>query len=342
MIEEALHAVGRDPATRARIVAALIGYERLAENRFTRVRDEVTGPIVDALHFSIDTVRKELSSGLIFEFPYRSKIARDFIMSVPEKPSHVWEPQTTKLLLRLSQGASDVIVGGAYFGDQAILVADAMRGRGTCHCFEPAEVQAAMLRRNADLNGLENVRVEAIGLWSDSTSRLAFVGHDALAGMIVCEDGIATTTVDSYAEECGIERVGLIMLDLEGAELAVLRGARRVLRDHAPHVVFEVHGSYVDWSNGLKETEIVRYLASFGYTIFAIRDFQSNVDLGDRPIELVPLDGAWLEGPPHGFNLVAVRDPAVLEGDGFLVTPNVSPKLLFHREPRLHHPTGGL
>jgi len=341
-VEEGLKALGRDAAARARIVAALLDYERLPENRFTCVRDEVTGPIVDALHESVETVRKELSNGLVFEFPYRSKIARDFVMSVPERPDHVWEPQTTRLLLHLSRTVTDVIIGGAYFGDQAIPVADALRGRGICHAFEPDSTQSASLERNAGLNGLDNVRVNAVGLWSDSTSRLGFVGRDALASTVESDDGVPTTTIDAYSEAEEIERVGLIMLDLEGVELNVLRGAERVLRDHAPHIVFEVHGAFVDWREGLHKVEIVQYLASLGYTMFAIRDFQSNVDLGGRPIELVPPDTAWLEGPPHGFNLVAVRDQAVLEGDDFRIIPNVSPKLLFHRDPRLHHPAGGL
>lgn len=340
--EEGLKAVGRDAVVRASIVSALLDYESRPENRFTRVRDDVTGPIVDALHGSVDIVRKQLSNGLVFEFPYRSKIARDFVMSVPERPDHVWEPQTTRLLLHLSRMVTDVIIGGAYFGDQAIPIADALRGRGTCHAFEPDATQSASLEHNAGLNGLDNVRVNAVGLWSDATSRLEFVGKDALASTVESEDGVPTTTIDAYSEEQGIARVGLIMLDLEGVELNVLRGAGRVLRDHAPHIVFEVHGAFVDWSDGLHNIEIVRYLASFGYTLFAIRDFQSNVDLGGRPIELVPLDTAWLEGPPHGFNIVAVRDPSLLEGDGFRVTPNVSPKLLHHRDPRLHHPTDGL
>ncbi|HEY5720734.1 MAG TPA: FkbM family methyltransferase [Allosphingosinicella sp.] len=342
--EEGLMIVGRDEAARRRIVAVLLAYESLPENRFTRVRDEVTGPIVDALHQSVETVRKELSNGLVFEFPYRSKIARDFVMSVPERPDHVWEPQTTRLLLHLSRTVTDVIIGGAYFGDQAIPIADALRGRGTCHAFEPDSAQSASLERNAGLNGLDNVRVNSVGLWSDSTSRLGFVGQDALATTVAREsaDGVPTTTIDDYAEAEEIERVGLIMLDLEGVEMTVLRGAERVLRDHAPHIVFEVHGAFVDWSRGLHEVEIVRFLQSLGYTIFAIRDFQSNMDLGGRPIELVPPETAWLEGPPHGFNLVAVRDPALLEGEVFRVVPGVSPKLLLHRDPRLHHPVGGL
>src|SRR5258708_6098339 len=241
MIDDALKILGRDDATRARIIAALQEYERRPEHRFTTVRDDVTGPIVDALHASIEVVRKELRNGMVFEFPYRSKIARDFVMSIPEKPDHVWEPQTTKLLIQLSQTTTDVIVGGAYFGDQAILIADALRGRGTCRAFEADAHQAAMLERNAALNGLDNVRVNAIGLWSDSVSRLRFIGEDALASTIASDDGVPTITIDDYAKP--IARVGLIMLDLEGGELNVLRGSERVLSDHSPHVAFQIHRS---------------------------------------------------------------------------------------------------
>jgi len=342
MTDDALEIVGRDEATRARIIAALQEYERTPERRFTTVRDDITGPIVDALHASIAVVRKELRNGMVFEFPYRSKIARDFVMSIPKRPDHVWEPQTTKLLIHLSRTATDVIVGGAYFGDQAILIADALRGRGTCHAFEADAHQAAMLERNAALNGLDNVRVNAIALWSDSVSRLRFAGYDALAGMVAADDGVPAITIDDYAKSSGITHVGLIMLDLEGGELHTLRGAERVLSDHAPHVVFEIHRSYVDWSAGLQNTEIVQHLASFGYTLFAIRDFQSNYDLSGRPIELVPVETAYLEGPPHGFNVLAVRDTSIIENDLFRITPNVSPKLLLHRDPKLHHPAGGL
>jgi FkbM family methyltransferase len=341
-LEEALKTLGRDAGARAATIAAHQAKERRPAQRFTNVRDEVTGPIADALHAGVELVRKELSSGLVLEFPYRSKIARDFVMAVPERPDHVWEPQTTRLLLHLARGIGHAIVGGAYFGDQAIPLAGVLRGRGICHAFEPDSDQAAMLARNAALNGLDNVRVHQIGLWRDDETRLAFRGADALAATVAAADGIATTTIDLYAEQAGIDRVGLIMLDLEGAELAVLQGAERVLREHGPHVVFEIHRAYVDWSDGLESTEIVRYLAGLGYSLLAIRDFQSNVDLAGRPIELVPIATAFLDGPPHGFNVLATRDPALVGCEPFRIVPGVSPKLLFHRDPALHHPVGGL
>jgi FkbM family methyltransferase len=355
VLRHALGRIGTNASSRAEMIRACKQYEQLPEQRFTTVRDDVTGPIVDALHGELDRVRKELSNGIVFEFHYRSKIARDFVMSTPESPDHVWEPQTTKLLLYLagesSREAAQVLIGGAYFGDQAVLIADRIRTRGgVIHAFEPNSDQAAMLEHNARLNQLDNIRVQRLGLWSDDTSRLRLVGPDALASSVAAseEEGeptFATTTIDTYLRQQAIDHLDLIMLDLEGAELAALQGARTQLSQpagSAPNIVFEVHRSYVDWSDGLHNTDILRYLTSLGYTMFAVRDFQSNYDLRDRPIELVPAETAYLEGPPHGFNVLAIKDPTLVQNDRFVIRPNVSPKLLLHRDPALHHPMGGL
>lgn len=350
VLRPALGRLGRSAPLRAEVIRTCRQFEQLPEQKFTTVRDDVTGPIVDALHAGVDTVRKELSNGIVFEFHYRSRIARDFVMSTPETPDHVWEPQTTKLLLHLAEDARHVLVGGAYFGDQAVLVADRLRGRGVVHAFEPNGDQAAMLEHNARLNRLDNIRVQTAGLWSDDVSRLRFEGADALASSVAASEDegqptFATTTIDTYLRQQQVDRLDLIMLDLEGGELAALQGARAQLSlppGSAPSLVFEVHRSYVDWSAGLHQTGILRYLASLGYTMFAVRDFQSNYDLGGRPIELVPAETAYLEGPPHGFNVLAVKDASLVQNDRFVIRPHVSPKLLLHRDPALHHPAGGL
>ena len=61
-----------------------------------------------------------------------------------------------------------------------------------------------------------------------------------------------------------------------------------------------------------------------------------------QPIELVPLDSVYLEGPPHGFNMVAVKDTTVFDGPGYSIVKGVSPKYLRHKDPKLHHPVGGV
>jgi FkbM family methyltransferase len=346
---KSLASIGRDPAMRERVVAACREVEALPEHAGSTVREDLTGPIVDALHRETGVARKELANGLVFEFLYRSKIARDFVLSVPAKPDHVWEPQTTKLVLHLAREAAHVVVGGAYFGDQAVLLAHALAGHGgVCHAFEPDPEQADLLTRNAERNGLENVRVNTLGLWDDDSTRLRLMGDDALAASAPAadhEDSFPATTLDTYLDRVGVQEVELIVLDIEGAELAAMRGAQGRLAlppGRAPHLVFEVHRAYVDWSDGLDATEILRYLAGLGYSAYAVRDFQSNRDLGGRPIELVPPETAYLEGPPHGFNMLATKDRGVIENGPFVFSPGVSPKLLVHRDPALHHPAGGL
>ena len=348
-LREALATLGRSPERRKLLIEFLRQQEAgLAAPGFN-VREAVTGPIVDALFTEGEVLERTLSSGVRISFPYRSKIARDFVIAPEEKPDHAWEPQTTKLLLTLGAAASHVVIGGAYFGDQAIPLAHAMSlsGKGgICHCFEINEEEIALLQKNASLNGLTNLAVNRLGLWEDDDRKLVLEGDDSHAfsreaTATESDRAVSTITIDTYARRRELGRVDLIMLDIEGAELSALRGARNLLAQPvttAPAVIFEVNSSYVDWSKGLDKAEVVAFLIGLGYRVFGVRDYQSNVNMAGRPIELVPVDDIYLEGPPHGFNLVGFKDPRLVERHGFRVTPGVSPKLLFHRDPRLHQP----
>ena len=345
-LQLAMRALGRHPQLRASVLALL----KQAEGELSysgAVRDDITGPIADALHDDADIYEKTLADGTRFKFLFRTKIARDFVLAKDEHPTHVWEPQTTRLLLHLCAGLQgDALIGGAYFGDQAILVARALQARLLdVHCFEPNTDQSAMLAENIALNRLDNIHVNRCGLWSCSDARLKLDGFDSFANAISAEaddpQGFATVSIDDY-RAAGQLNIGLIQLDIEGAEFGALQGARRTLEQDKPHIVFEVHRHYVDWSRGLAQTDICRYLAALGYTLFALRDFNSQREMGAKPIELVALDKVYLDGPAHGFNMVAVQDSRALPAPLFRQVMHVSPKLLAHKDPALHHPLDGL
>jgi FkbM family methyltransferase len=213
-----------------------------------------------------------------------------------------------------------------------------------CHCFDINQEQIQFLGRNAAQNHLTNVRINPIGLWDRDDRRLTLVGDDSHAYAKETSEatgGFPTTSIDTYARKNDIAAIDLIMLDIEGAELAALRGAQRFLEQPAataPRIIFEIHRSYSDWSRGLANTDICAYLIGLGYQVFAVRDYQSNVPMHGHPVELVPVDDVYLEGPPHGFNMVAIKNAELLSHEGVRVVPGVSPKLLFHRDPRLHQP----
>jgi FkbM family methyltransferase len=346
-VAPALARIASNAAWRRTFIRQLLDFETAVRSLGVDVREEMTGPLVDSLFGEDEVVRKTLSNGVVFDFYYRSKIARDFVMSVPEAPDHAWEPQTSRLLVNLSRGIRQAVVGGAYFGDHAILIAHEMGGAGQVHAFEPNDEQRAMLAHNAELNGLKNIMARREGLFSDSSTNLKLVGYDSFASAEVTEgeDGFKTVTVADYLRAEGVEVLDLIALDIEGGELAALQGAEPFLRrpaGEAPNIVFEVHRHYVDWSQGLERTAIGSFLIDCGYTLFALRDFNSNYDLSGHPIELIPAAAVYLEGPPHGFNMVAVKDSSIFEGVEYRIVRDVSPKFLRHKDPTLHHPVGGL
>ncbi len=354
-VQAALASMGRNQEARQTLLAALRQTEPLLMHRDFDARLEILGPILDALHQEVPLLEKEVQTAperpvLRFKYYYRSAVARGLVLSQPEVSDHVWEPQTTKLLLHLAQGACSVGIGGAYFGDHALLVGQMLQleqglSRAEVHCFEMNASQLELCRQNAGSNGIQNLICHHKALYSRPGAYLRLSGEDAAAWAQEAEpadgDAVPATTLQQVARERGLAGFDLLMLDIEGGELEALRGGEEFLAREpgkAPDIIFEVHRHYQDWSQGLENTPIVRYLRSFGYQVYAVRDYQSNVDLRGYPIELVSPETCYLEGPPHGFNMVAVKDISRLQGQGLRFVEHVSPKLLFHRDPALHSP----
>jgi FkbM family methyltransferase len=66
--------------------------------------------------------------------------------------------------------------------------------------------------------------------------------------------------------------VALIKIDVEGAEMLVLEGARQTIRRTKPVVIFE-HGVGASDVYGTKPEDVYRYFQSLGYGIFLLEDF---------------------------------------------------------------------
>ena len=343
-VVSALAQAGLDATFRTEVLESLRAAQLRASDP-KAFRDNVRWPLIAALLQEAGVHQVRLSN-VLFEVTPQSRIERALLHSTQARPDHVWEPQTTRLLCMLSENAKAIIIGGAYIGDQALTIAAMLAERGSdgvVHAFEPMEGAYRQLERNIELNALTNVRPQRLGLWADSDCFLAVDGPAALGSShIVAEDdsgAVPAISIDDYVEAAGIESVGLIMLDTEGGEEEALAGASKLLhRSDAPNIVFEIHRSFVDWSEGLPKTSVVRMLTDLGYEVFAIRDFHDNYSMAGRPIEIVPAATVYLEGPPHGFNMLATRDRDLVARLQLRVVDNVSPKLLLEKDPRLHHP----
>lgn len=324
-----------DTVLRQQFIRALVDFEKKGGHPKTNVRDIISGPLADEL-FMGEKFEKQLDNGIKINFVYNSKIAREFLLSSPEVPNHVWEPQTTKLLLHFSKNAKNVIIAGAYFGDQAIPVACNIKDSGICHTFEPNKNNSDLIIENAKLNGLGNILINNLALWNKSNEKLVFKGEDALASTIAAneatENVLHTITIDDYVSQNNITEVNLLMIDVEGSEIKVLEGAEGILQRHKPVVVFETHSLYNDWSNGLENSDSVKLMTGLGYEVYAVREFHQNIDTGNMPVELLPTSRTYCETPPHhGFNMLAVPTKKSIENDLFKIVFDLSPKLILSK-----------
>lgn len=106
----------------------------------------------------------------------------------------------------------------------------------------------------------------------------------------------------------------------------------------APTLICEIHSAYVVRSQGLRDTPLCCLMIDHGYDVFALRDIWRCEPFDSDHVELVDLDSTYLEGPPHGINVLAVKTRDRLCPDTFRLVHGVSPKLLKHRDPRIHWP----
>src|SRR5437588_2385506 len=147
--------------------------------------------------------------------------------------------------------AGDTVLDiGANIGLWAMRAAVIIGDNGRLHAFEPLPANITRLERNLALNSIENVMVHSIAV-SDTAGEAVFYSPESRSsgtGRLAPREGlrpelkVATATLDSLLVEGTIGTPGFIKMDVEGAELRVLRGAQRLLAsDNAPMIMFELN-----------------------------------------------------------------------------------------------------
>jgi FkbM family methyltransferase len=126
---------------------------------------------------------------------------------------------------------------GAHAGLYSLLAA---RRGARVFAFEPLRENVAWLERNAAANGLEHhIRIQPYALGAVS-GRVGFERERTRMEGRLGEG--ADGAVDVYrADELDLPPPDLVKLDVEGAELDVLRGMAAIVRSRRPRLFLEVH-----------------------------------------------------------------------------------------------------
>jgi FkbM family methyltransferase len=169
-----------------------------------------------------------------------------------------------------------VIDVGAHLGDTVSELRSRFP-RSKIHAFEPYPAFAQSLRER--FAGDESVEIHELAL-SDRTGYLPLVTSDlnlSLTGPLKSSSleatylTVAIGTIDDFLAGQGIGSVGLLKIDAEGHDLAVLRGAESSLERGAVEVIV-VEVMFIPlFDHQPLFNDIYMYLAGLDYQLFDIR-----------------------------------------------------------------------
>jgi len=155
---------------------------------------------------------------------------------------------------------------GANVGFLAILAARLVGPSGRVVCFEPVPACADLIEHNARINGFGHVEVRREALGGEEGEAAFLVAAASSEGMlatsqarstaldVVGEITVPVRTLDGLFAGHG-PKPDVIKLDVEGAEVDLLRGGRRALRAHRPLLLIELHGTNVGVADVLTELD---------------------------------------------------------------------------------------
>ena len=217
-----------------------------------------------------------------------------------------YEPDVTAAIELLLPDDGVFIDAGANWGCFALQAALRPGFHGEVVAIEPAPRPAADLAALSQALGLP-IRLLRLALGAtDGTARLSQPALSGGASLLTAEAGteVALRRLDGL----DLPPPHLIKLDIEGAELAALRGAAGLLARYRPAIVMECRTDTPggDWAAPL------HLLAGHDYRIFAL-SAQVDHAAGRCNLTLTPMRPVDRDAFPQHLNILAVPDLARLE-----------------------------
>lgn len=181
---------------------------------------------------------RQLREKIKYDFPIL-KGASKTALELFYRDTFVYEQYGIPGIVQAEQG--DIVIdAGAFIGDTACYFSRRVGASGRVFAFEIVPQSASFAEQNMRLNSCDNVTVVPYAL-SDTTGNIAINVHKyaASASAIVHEQnskhtepiGIQTVTLDAWCEKI---TPTFIKADIEGSELAMLRGGANIISRHAP------------------------------------------------------------------------------------------------------------
>jgi len=227
-------------------------------------------------------VTLRMRSGIIIDVDTTDFIQREvFIKSQ-------FEPEVENVLRAFLRPGDTFVDIGANIGIFSLLAAQIVGPTGRVIAFEPVPITLEKLRANILLNDLQNITVVPIALSDETRRGVIHLDGENNSGASSFRKSrnsrecveVALDTFDRYAQAHLATAPRLIKIDVEGAEVKVLRGMQQLLASiRRPPIVLEVsEGSLLKL--GSSKEELFEIASAHGYTTKEISKRRKSIFAG--------------------------------------------------------------
>lgn len=188
-----------------------------------------------------------------------------------------WEPESTAALLSKLGPGSTFIDVGAHIGYYSLMAAAAVGPQGRVIAVEPNPETLSYLNENVRESKATSIKVWPVACAEEESTLQLYLapsgntGETSLSKANASQEGQSTVSypvrarpLDAIATETNIGRVDVIKIDVEGAELKVLKGAVRTLAQYRPLLIIEMVPHQLE-AMGTSVEEVKRFLSVSGY-----------------------------------------------------------------------------
>lgn len=175
-----------------------------------------------------------------------------------------YEQNSLKTWMMLSRDAMVIMDIGANFGLFGLL-SKTVNPKSSVYFFEPLERNCNLIKKNVTSNNFDDTKIFELAL-SDSNGIIDFYDMDSIENTIGSLDPdfikshshsknllkikVESKTLDYFIEENKIQHVDLLKIDVEGAELKVLKGFEKYIQEYVPDIIIEI--AHNDTANAIQ------------------------------------------------------------------------------------------
>ncbi len=201
----------------------------------------------------------------------------DRVVSLALLLNGTWEEFETEVFKKNLKKEDVVLDIGANIGYHTLIAAEIVGKTGRVYAFEPDPKNFEILKRNVEVNGYKNVTLVNKALSDTNGVGKLFLSEEGNHGdfrIFGSSDNrqsieIDLITLDSFFGN-HIPKIGVIKMDVQGAEALVLRGASKVLKANKRLKVFTEFWPKALRLSGSSAKEYSSVLVKNGFKIYEI------------------------------------------------------------------------